>query len=207
MPIDHRTLLFFDASCLIAAAGSPTGGSGFLLSLCVRSLLRGAVSQAVLLEAERNIQGKLGAEALERYHRLLVLTPLALLPLPPHGELVRCAGLVGEKDAHVLAAALAARAPFLVTLDRLLAERINQAELGKATDSTARLQRRSRRLAARLPTGQANTNPQLRWEQKGGERQATNNPPGSYAADPPAPRGAGAWRRAGPERANPPFPT
>ncbi|MBI2942103.1 MAG: hypothetical protein HYY04_16860 [Chloroflexi bacterium] len=33
MTIDLTTILFFDASCLIAAAGSPTGGSGFLLSL------------------------------------------------------------------------------------------------------------------------------------------------------------------------------
>lgn len=129
MPIDHQTLLFFDASCLIAAAGSPSGGSGFLLSLCARHLLRGAVSQAVLLETERNIQGKLAAEALERYHRLLVFTPLVLLPLPPHGDLVRCSGMVGEKDAHVLAAAVAAHSPFLLTLDRPLAERINQAKL------------------------------------------------------------------------------
>ena len=42
MPIDHQTLLFFDASWLIAAAGSPTGGSGFLLARCARHLLRGA---------------------------------------------------------------------------------------------------------------------------------------------------------------------
>jgi predicted nucleic acid-binding protein len=130
MPIDHQTLLFFDASCLIAAAGSPTGGSGFLVSLCARHLLRGAVSQPVLLEAERNVREKLGSEALERYHRLLVLTPLDMIPIPPHRELVRCAGLVGEKDAHVLAAASAAEAPFLVTLDRRLAERINQLDLG-----------------------------------------------------------------------------
>jgi predicted nucleic acid-binding protein len=130
MPIDHQTLLFFDAACLIAAAGSPTGGSGFLLPLCARHLLRGAVSQPVLLEAERNVREKLGPEALERYHRLLVLTPLAVIPLPPQAQLVRCASLVGEKDAHVLAAASAAAAPFLVTLDRPLAERINLAELG-----------------------------------------------------------------------------
>ena len=56
MTVDHKTLLFFDASCLIAAAGSPAGGSSLLFSLCARRLLRGVVSQAVLLEAEGNIQ-------------------------------------------------------------------------------------------------------------------------------------------------------
>lgn len=69
MNIDQTTLVFFDASCLIAAAGSPSGGSGFLLSLCRRGLLGAAVSQPVLLEAERNIGKRRGPEELETYHR------------------------------------------------------------------------------------------------------------------------------------------
>jgi len=60
MTIDRTTLLFFDASCLIAAAGSLSGGSGFLLALCQRGLLRGAISQPVLLETERNLLKKRG---------------------------------------------------------------------------------------------------------------------------------------------------
>jgi hypothetical protein len=63
MKIDQNTILFFDATCLIAASGSPDGGSGFLLSLCARQLLRGSISQPVLLEAERNIRLKLGNNA------------------------------------------------------------------------------------------------------------------------------------------------
>jgi hypothetical protein len=59
------TLLFFDASCLIVA-GSPTGGAGFLLLLCAHRLLRGTVSQVVLLEAERNIAAKLSPQMLNR---------------------------------------------------------------------------------------------------------------------------------------------
>jgi hypothetical protein len=66
MTFDAETRLFFDASCLIAAAGSPSGGSGFVLSLCQRSLLRGAISPPVLIEARRNVRDKLGPEALER---------------------------------------------------------------------------------------------------------------------------------------------
>lgn len=130
MAIDADTLIFFDASCLIAAAGSPSGGSGFVLSLCGRYLLRGAVSPPVLVEAERNVRQKLGPEPLERYHRLIVVTPLLLASSPSPRQLARCQPIVGAKDAHVLAAALASRAPYLLTLDRRLAERINQANLG-----------------------------------------------------------------------------
>lgn len=129
MRVDSTTLLFFDASCLIAAAGSPSGGSGFLLSLCARGLLRGVVSQPVLLEAERNVLAKLSTEALERYHRQIVLTPLTLVSLPPQTQQRRYQAIVGEKDAHVVAAALAAQASYLLTLDQPLAERVNQAGL------------------------------------------------------------------------------
>jgi predicted nucleic acid-binding protein len=129
MTIDRETRLFFDASCLIAAAGSPSGGSGFLLSLCQQGLLRGAVSQPVLLEAERNIRKKRGPVELETYHRLIALTPLLLVPLPPPAQRPRYEKLVGEKDEHVLAAAIAGQAPFLITLDIKLAERVNQSTL------------------------------------------------------------------------------
>ncbi len=129
MTIDQSTLLFFDASCLIAAAGSPSGGSGFLLSLCQRGVLQGAVSQPVLLETERNLHKKRGPAELETYHRQIALIPLILVPLPPRAERERYAALVGDKDEHVLAAALECQAPFLITLDRTLAERVNQATL------------------------------------------------------------------------------
>ena len=129
MRIDSSTLLFFDAACLIAAAGSPSGGSGFLLSTCSRGLLQGAVSQPVLLEAERNVLAKLGSEALERYHRILAATPLSLVPVPSEIRLKRFSRLVGKKDAHVLGAALAANSPFLLTLDKRLAERVTHSDL------------------------------------------------------------------------------
>ncbi len=127
MRIDEDTLVFFDASCLIAAAGSPSGGSAFLLTLCARGLLRGAVSQLVLLEAERNIAGKLGIGVLNSFHRLVVLTPLAVVPVPPLEERLAYRAVVGEKDDHVMAASVAAGAAFLLTLDRRLEARVNQA--------------------------------------------------------------------------------
>src|SRR3990172_350058 len=129
MTIDHQTLLFFDASCLIAAAGSPSGGSGFLLSLCARDLLKAAVSQPVLLEAERNVLAKLAPHALDTYHRLVVITPMTMVPLPAEAEQRKYREIAGQKDEHVVAAAIAAQAPFLLTLDKGLEDSVNAAHL------------------------------------------------------------------------------
>lgn len=130
MTIDHNTLLFFDASCLIAAAGSPLGGSSFLLSLCEIGLLQGAVSQFVLWEAECNINSKLDQQALVNFHRIILVTPLTVFGLPSVGEREHYRTIVGEKDDHVVAAAVASGTHFLITLDKRLAERVNAASLG-----------------------------------------------------------------------------
>src|SRR3712207_3206090 len=91
MVIDQTTLLFFDSSCLIAAAGSPTGGSSFLLALCARGFLRGAVSHAVLAEAEGNILTNLKPPALTRYRREIFSISFVFPPVPrsPEGGTVR----------------------------------------------------------------------------------------------------------------------
>jgi len=130
MTIDRNTLLFFDASCLIAVAGSPNGGSGFLLSLCAKRLIKGAISQPVLLEAQRNIQTKLGDESLNTFYRFLTVTPLTLASIPGKSELKRIGSLITSKDAHVVGAAMVIKADFLLTLDKRLNLQVNQAKLG-----------------------------------------------------------------------------
>ena len=129
MNVDRTTLLFFDASCLIAASRSPSGGSGFLLTLCAANRLRGAGSQYVLLEAERNIRAKLGAEALRNYRHLLLQAPLTVAPIPPLSDQESWRRTVNPKDGHVVAAALAAKSPFLLTLDRGLLDQIRRTDL------------------------------------------------------------------------------
>jgi predicted nucleic acid-binding protein len=127
MAIDETTIVFFDSSCLIAAAGSPTGGSSLLLAICARGFLKGAVSQSVLAEAEGNILSNLPPAALTRYHREILSIPLILAPVPSPAARETVASITGEKDAHVLAAALSIGAQFLVTLDRPLTSRIAEA--------------------------------------------------------------------------------
>ncbi len=129
MSIDADTLVFFDASCLIAAAGSPHGGSGFLLEVCGRGFLQAAVSPQVLVEAERNIRDKFPPAALGIFHAYLVATPMRIVELLPPSGRRSFESVVGEKDEHVLAAAVQYAAPFLLTLDRLLAGRVNAANL------------------------------------------------------------------------------
>lgn len=130
MTVNRRTLLFFDASCLIAAAGSPAGGSGFLLSLCAREYLKAATSQPVLLEAQRNIQAKLGGAAIQRFYNLLAVVPFLLASLPGEAEFKRLEKLVNRKDVHVIAAALEIHTPFLLALDKGLVLEVNKANLG-----------------------------------------------------------------------------
>ena len=130
MSIDRNTVVFFDSSCLIAAAGSPSGGSGFLLTLCARRFLKAAVSQPVLLEAQNNIQKKLGDEALARYHNFLAIVPFSIAALPERAELRRLGRAINKKDVHVVGAALEIHAPFLLALDKGLVLEVNKADLG-----------------------------------------------------------------------------
>jgi predicted nucleic acid-binding protein len=124
MPINQQTILFFDSSCLVAAAGSPKGGSSLLLAICARGFLKGAVSHAVLAEAEGNILTNLKPQALIRYQQEILSIPLIITPVPSPAEQEAVVGIAGEKDAHVLAAALSVKAQFLVTLDKPLSSRI-----------------------------------------------------------------------------------
>src|SRR6266540_2296430 len=128
MTLAPTTSLFFDASCLFVAADSPQGGSAYLLSVCRRGYLQAVVSPDVLIEAERNILDKLAPEAFSRYRQLVSATPFLVASTPPE-EVVRQYEAAFFEDAHVVAAALATQADFLLTLDRPLERRVKQANL------------------------------------------------------------------------------
>lgn len=110
--------VFLDASCWIAAAGSPDGGSSEILRVVTGRGDTILTTPLILAEAERNIAGKLGREALSRYLRLLAETPYELLPVPTDESASRWRHLVPEKDTRVLAGASDGRADLLVSLDR-----------------------------------------------------------------------------------------
>jgi len=124
--------LFFDASVLIAAAHSPTGGSGYLLEACRRGRFKAVVTRLILIEAERNIKAKLGEEDLLRFYQLLGSVDFIVEPPVSAREVADYSHLIEEKDAHVLAAAVKSCAQFLLTLDirHFMTERLRKADLG-----------------------------------------------------------------------------
>jgi len=126
-----KAKLFIDACVFIAASGSSEGGSSFVLELCKRGRFRAVCTRFVLLEAERNIHRKLGAGALLRFYKGLAELDPTLEAPPSPGELAACEAIVGEKDAHVLAAALKSGADVLLTLDRrhFMTEKVRGAHL------------------------------------------------------------------------------
>ncbi|MCA9858613.1 MAG: PIN domain-containing protein [Thermomicrobiales bacterium] len=127
--VDVSTLLFFDASCLIAAVISPTGGAGFLWGLCERGFLQAAVSQLVLTEVARNLASKLDPGYLELHRQQLRTCAPYMSPVPRLDGQPRMYPEINAKDEHVVAAALAIRADLILTLDRPLAKEIERAAL------------------------------------------------------------------------------
>lgn len=127
--VDRTTRVLFDASCLIAAAASPTGGSGFLWSLVERQLLRAVVSQAILIEVETNLARKFTPLMLARHRTQLVAGAPEMAVIPRLDVSPRRYPSINAKDEHVVAAALESGTPFILTLDRPLGAEINEALL------------------------------------------------------------------------------
>jgi predicted nucleic acid-binding protein len=114
----QRILAFLDASVLVAASRSPSGGSALVMEMCRGRRFRAALSARVLLEARVNIVEKFGDAELVRFYQQVAALDPEMVPPPPPERLAQCASIVGDKDAHVLAAALECGAGYLLTLDR-----------------------------------------------------------------------------------------
>ena len=110
--------LFFDASVLIAAAGSKTGSSALILELCHCHKAKAICSRLILLEADRNIRAKLSRDALLRFYQEIGSLDLELVATPSQHEISKQRQIINHKDAHVLAAAVKGNVDFLLTLDR-----------------------------------------------------------------------------------------
>ncbi len=114
----RRSLVFFDASVLVAAARSPLGGSAVSLEVCRRGQFRGAVTARVLLEARVNISEKFGESEVLRFYRQMAALDPEMVPPPCQKRPAECVPPTTDKDAHVLAAAMDCGTAYLLTLDR-----------------------------------------------------------------------------------------
>ena len=108
--------IFLDASVLFSAAYSSSGFARDLLASGYRRDVILSVSRDVVEEVTRNLSGK-------KPHALTTLRGFvasgSLTVVAPDPSVVhQCAEIVEPKDAHVVAAAIAAEASMLVTYDR-----------------------------------------------------------------------------------------
>lgn len=112
--------VFLDANIFFAAVRSSTGGSYFIMELAKRGHIRIVTVAYALVEAERNIEKKIGEDALHaHYENLLATQPIiqavAKIPFVFKSKL---AVVMPEKDIPILAGTLISGAEALITLDR-----------------------------------------------------------------------------------------
>ncbi len=114
----QRTLVFLDASVLVAASRSPSGGSALVMEVCRGLRFRAAITARVLLEARVNIAEKFEEPELLRFYQQIAGLDPEMVPPPSKEHTAECVPLTTEKDVHILAAALECKAGYLLTLDR-----------------------------------------------------------------------------------------
>ncbi len=117
-------LAFIDASVVLAALGSKSGGSSKILKLIREKKLDGIISQAVLEEVSRNAS-KIKATDIE-VSRLISTSSLKVISAPTSEEVEKYLDVTVAKDAHVVASAIKSKANVVITLDKkhLLSKRI-----------------------------------------------------------------------------------
>ncbi len=108
--------VFFDSSVIIAGLASSTGSSSMLLILAEMGVIEPYVSEQVVTEVISNIEKKLPA-SLPQFFILFKTLPFKLVD-PDQGTSDYARQLINDKDAPILAAALAGRVDVLVSLDK-----------------------------------------------------------------------------------------
>ena len=112
----NRWRVFLDTNVVIAGLLSRTGASAAILDLGEAEEILPVVSRQVLVEADRTVLAKF-PQLIERY-RMFIRNLAPLLVEDPSAALVREAAThIAPHDAPILAAATAARADYLITLN------------------------------------------------------------------------------------------
>jgi len=110
--------VFLDANVYFAGSASPTGGSALILQLILNGRIEVTASRLVLREAERNLRRKRPPKDLKAFHQFLKHAKLRVIRTPPETAWKPYEGVIHPKDVPVLAAAVASKATYLITLDR-----------------------------------------------------------------------------------------
>lgn len=111
-----EAVIFLDASVLVAATLSSTGGS---FRIIMESAVRGfqlITSRYAYRETERTLAIKYPEKLIELQH---VISHVVIVPDASQKVVVSVLPLIDFKDAPILAAALVQKAHILLTLDRI----------------------------------------------------------------------------------------
>ncbi|HOV79186.1 MAG TPA: putative toxin-antitoxin system toxin component, PIN family [Bacillota bacterium] len=108
--------VFLDSSVIIAGLASATGASHKVLALAELKLIRPYVSEDVISEVLRNAQKKL-PDSLAHFYMLFKILPFRIVD-PTVKDLEHAKTLINNKDAPILAAAMAGQADWLLSLDK-----------------------------------------------------------------------------------------
>ena len=110
--------VFFDASVIIAALLSPTGGSAKTLSFVKLGLIKGITSHTVIeeiLEEKHLYKLKRAKEEIEKFiaeSTLLIRKPITAAEVRPY------LNLIDPDDAHLIAGTVLTSCEYLITLDK-----------------------------------------------------------------------------------------
>ena len=110
--------VFFDASVIIAALLSPTGGSALILKFIKIGFIIGITSQTVIeevLEEKHFLKIKRSKGEIENFitqSRLIIRKTIAVDEITPYQN------LIDPEDAHLIAGANLTKCEYLVTLDK-----------------------------------------------------------------------------------------
>jgi predicted nucleic acid-binding protein len=108
--------IFLDANVLYAASCSKTGASFAIFELKNRFQFELITSQLALIEAERNLTEKEGLEEINNFY--LLIKKIKVVKSESEKAKKMFKGIIEEKDAPILYAALKSKSSYLLTLDK-----------------------------------------------------------------------------------------
>lgn len=110
--------VYFDASVIIAALLSPTGGSSELFKLVRKGVLNGLTSQTVVEEILEEGKPRKLKKSKEELVQFIVNSGLIVRKNITQKEIESYQGMLDREDAHLIAGANLTRCGYLVTLDK-----------------------------------------------------------------------------------------
>jgi len=108
--------IFLDANVLYAASCSKTGASFAIFELKNHFQFELITSQLALIEAERNLTEKEGSEEISNFYSLIKKIKVVKSESEKAKKMFK--GIIEEKDASILYAALKSKSSYLLTLDK-----------------------------------------------------------------------------------------